>query len=101
MLVWVWNPNVLKCKKVRRKREAHAIPLRAEHALGPHNPDWNIANDIPKTNTSSRWHLNNRRDYGMASHTTLQCLLNCKFKIPIRNMITLHGVAISAPPRTI
>ena len=101
MLVWIWNPNALKFKKVRRKREAHASPLRAEHPLGPHNPDWNTANDIPKTNTSSKWHLNHRRDYEMASHTTLQRLLNFKFKIPICNMITLHGVSISAPPRAL
>ena len=101
MLVWIWNPNALKCEKVRRKREAHASPLKAEHALGAHDPDWNIANDIPKTNTSSRWHLNHHRDSGMASHIPLKRLLNFKFKTPIRNMITLHGISISASSRAL
>ena len=54
MLAWIWNPDALTCKKVRRERETNASPLRAEHALGPHDPDWGIANGIPKTNTSSR-----------------------------------------------
>ena len=101
MQAWIWNLDALARKKVRRKRETHASPLRAEHALGPHDPDWGIVNDIPKTNTSSSWHLNHHRDYEMASHTTLQRLLNFKFKIPIRNMITLHEVSISAPPRAL
>ena len=78
MQAWIWNLDALARKKVRQKRETHASPLRAEHALGPHDPDWGIVNDIPKTNTSSSWHLNHHRDSGTASHITLKRLVNFK-----------------------
>ena len=83
MLAWRWTPDALTCKKAGRKRETYASPLRGAHALGSHGPDQGIANDMPKTNTSSSWHLNHHRDALTASHISLKPLLNFKFNIPI------------------